>query len=365
MSGIGSLSQNPQARQIEATNTRKKAGRAQRPLRWIAVANTIGAFGIAAVLQRPLAAGNVHAEFFLTLCIALAVAYWGIWAWSLFSPLPASIVGLLLFITGSFATCAQAPTGSEAQYNASLGPIDLITIILLIKAIFDGVRHRVLTMPKILEDSATAPKSRSILSAILLYFFCLSIVVIPRSLAADHKLEIKDFFDVNKMLAIVVIAWAAIAWRDTLPALRLPSFRWMFLGILMGLGTFAFASIYLDSLSYLADLRTPKMSAPLRDAGYSWLFVLGMIAVYPAIFEELAFRGIIVPCLNRLLTTTETIIVSGMMFMILHLSIASAPQLLLLGTLIAWLRIRSGSIWPCMLMHFTHNAMCIAFEKWM
>jgi membrane protease YdiL (CAAX protease family) len=54
-----------------------------------------------------------------------------------------------------------------------------------------------------------------------------------------------------------------------------------------------------------------------------------------------------------------------MMFMILHLSIPSAPQLLLLGIVIGILRVRSGSLWPCVLMHFTHNAMCIAFERWM
>jgi membrane protease YdiL (CAAX protease family) len=53
------------------------------------------------------------------------------------------------------------------------------------------------------------------------------------------------------------------------------------------------------------------------------------------------------------------------MFMILHLSVPSAPHLLLLGALTGFVRLRSKSIWPCVLMHFTHNAMCLAFERWM
>ncbi len=66
-----------------------------------------------------------------------------------------------------------------------------------------------------------------------------------------------------------------------------------------------------------------------------------------------------------MLSETETIAVSALMFMILHLSPLGAPYLLLVGGLAGWLRLRSKSIWPCMLLHFVHNAMCIFAPHWL
>jgi membrane protease YdiL (CAAX protease family) len=87
-----------------------------------------------------------------------------------------------------------------------------------------------------------------------------------------------------------------------------------------------------------------------------------MIAAFPAFFEEVAFRGVIVPVLKRALTVRETVFVSGAMFMILHLNPMSAPVLLAAGIMLGYLRIKSGSIWPCVMLHFTHNALILLFE---
>ena len=355
-----------QATQISAETNRRKSTAAARPLRWIAVAQTLNAVVLASLLQRVLANGNPYAIFLLVITIALAASFWGLWAWSLVSPLPAAIVGLLLYTSISIATFTQIPTDSPARYHAGLGPFGLITIILLVIAIIHGARQRALLVTTDTSDASTAPCTRSITSAIFLYLFLLSIVVIPRSLAADHDMDMKDLFDVHKLIAIVVITWAALSWRDVLPAIRrIGSPTWLLLGVLLGLSTFIVASIYGDLISYFLGVPPARISQPFRDAGYSWFTVVCMIAVFPAIFEELSFRGIIIPCLNRVLTTNETIIVSAMMFMILHLSVPKAPPLLLAGIIMGVLRFRSRSIWPGVLMHFTHNAMFIACDRWM
>ena len=80
--------------------------------------------------------------------------------------------------------------------------------------------------------------------------------------------------------------------------------------------------------------------------------------------EELAFRGFIQSSLMRVLGTYESVFVSALMFGILHLSIPSMPHLFLIGVVLGWLRVRTGSLYPGMLMHLTHNLLVVLAERW-
>lgn len=80
------------------------------------------------------------------------------------------------------------------------------------------------------------------------------------------------------------------------------------------------------------------------------------IAVLPAITEELAFRGAVLPGLRGLLGDTTAIAVSAMLFAILHLQLPSLVHLTLLGAILGAVRVKSGSIWPCVLIHGAYNA---------
>ena len=48
--------------------------------------------------------------------------------------------------------------------------------------------------------------------------------------------------------------------------------------------------------------------------------------------------------------------------MTLHLEPLMFPHLLALGGITAWMRMRSGSLYPGMLMHFVHNTLVIVVE---
>jgi membrane protease YdiL (CAAX protease family) len=89
-----------------------------------------------------------------------------------------------------------------------------------------------------------------------------------------------------------------------------------------------------------------------------------MVAVQPAIFEELAFRGVILAGVQHVLSPMESVVVSALMFMIIHLAVPSFPHLFVLGLALGWLRVHTGSLYPGMLLHFTHNLLCIVFEVW-
>ena len=110
------------------------------------------------------------------------------------------------------------------------------------------------------------------------------------------------------------------------------------------------------------DVEEPKCAEPILGAGYGWGTVILVFCIQPAVIEELAFRGVILGSLRRVLGRRDAVIVSALMFMVLHLSVLSFPHLLLIGLVLGYLRIRSGSLYPCMVLHFTHNFMAIMAE---
>lgn len=94
----------------------------------------------------------------------------------------------------------------------------------------------------------------------------------------------------------------------------------------------------------------------LLDAS-SWLALL-VGALLPAICEELSFRGYVLGAL-RPLGPTAAVLLTGLLFGALHLSLVRLVPLALLGMLWALAVQRSGSILPGMVMHLLNNGIAL------
>ena len=114
---------------------------------------------------------------------------------------------------------------------------------------------------------------------------------------------------------------------------------------------------YLDQFQGLLESLRPR-----RPIG--WVFSLGAIAVAPAVFEEVVFRGVLTPVLNRAAGPAVAVLVSGVLFGAIHIDLLAdgtsvyyrVPFAILLGMLLAKLRLDTGSLWPSMVAHATLNA---------
>jgi membrane protease YdiL (CAAX protease family) len=114
--------------------------------------------------------------------------------------------------------------------------------------------------------------------------------------------------------------------------------------------------------------------------GQSWpLFVLRNATVifllggfFPALGEEIGWRGLLVPQLAKLTSFTNVAFISGAIWALWHYPLilfadyhASAPRwvaLLCFSVLVigisfafAWLRLKSGSVWTAAILHASHN----------
>ena len=90
------------------------------------------------------------------------------------------------------------------------------------------------------------------------------------------------------------------------------------------------------------------------------LFNLFMIALLPAIGEELLFRGVI----QRIFTTMTKshhwgIWISAILFSSLHLQFYGFVPRMLLGVLFGYLLVWSGSMWLPVMAHFLNNALAV------
>lgn len=89
------------------------------------------------------------------------------------------------------------------------------------------------------------------------------------------------------------------------------------------------------------------------------VFNLIVLAVTPAICEEILFRGYIQRQSERAWGIVAGILFSGIIFGLYHLRLSQALPLSVLGIYLAYLTWRTGSLWPAIMVHFANNAIAV------
>jgi sodium transport system permease protein len=104
---------------------------------------------------------------------------------------------------------------------------------------------------------------------------------------------------------------------------------------------------------------TQSISRMLETAPYVWLPFL-LMAVLPAVCEEIAFRGFILSGLRHLGHKWWAIGLSAVFFGMAHTVVQQSIAAAALGAIIAYIAIQSGSLIPGMLFHATYNSLMLA-----
>ena len=101
----------------------------------------------------------------------------------------------------------------------------------------------------------------------------------------------------------------------------------------------------------------PLLELVLESRDPLALSLLAMTAVVLApLFEEVIFRGTLLPVLARRTGSLTGVVLSGLLFGMAHISIGELAPLTVLGIGLALLRLSSGRLFPCVLMHALWNA---------
>lgn len=94
-----------------------------------------------------------------------------------------------------------------------------------------------------------------------------------------------------------------------------------------------------------------------------WQLVF-FVTIMPAVFEEIAFRGVLLSGLRKQLRRPwAAVLVSALVFGVFHVSLFRIAPTALLGVALAVVVVRTGSIYPAMLWHFLNNFLALVPEQ--
>lgn len=188
----------------------------------------------------------------------------------------------------------------------------------------------------------------------------LIVLLVPplKALATPYKLLLGQI-----LWYILVFGWLAGILRLRYDRPFWPSLGWFAPRPLSAIGSAALGPILAIGLSLLGALmRTPQITLPfegmLKTPALLILFGL-LVALIGPICEELAFRGFMMPLFIRSLGAVAGIVITGILFGVLHgfeyPDWRPVVLITLAGVVFGWRRYETGSTVNSMLMHAGFN----------
>jgi membrane protease YdiL (CAAX protease family) len=166
-----------------------------------------------------------------------------------------------------------------------------------------------------------------------------------------------ELFWVEIVLAVITLRFVLLNRREMRRVLRFRKFRWY---RLFGVIVIAFLASALVSFS-VREVNVTFFNTDISyyDAykmySYPIPIMLYSIALTPAIFEEMAFRGVMYNYCASFLDERLVVAVTAFLFAIMHLSLISLVWLIPFGFFIGHLRRRYRTIWYGVVFHFSFN----------
>lgn len=117
----------------------------------------------------------------------------------------------------------------------------------------------------------------------------------------------------------------------------------------------------IDHMLELGGYDLQAISLPVDNFGWLLLSIL-LLAALPAVFEELVFRGILLNGLRDGLGDVSALFMSAFMFAIMHGSIQQLIYPFILGIVLGWIAMRTGSTFSSMLVHFLNNTIAVVIN---
>lgn len=163
--------------------------------------------------------------------------------------------------------------------------------------------------------------------------------------------------------AVIVLVFVGARRQDLLPLLRFPRLGAARLFELLGIAL-AFAVVMSVYFAILQRMGVPflHLATSYQKSGWPIWSMLLLVSVMPAIFEELAFRGVIQSTLEHVVNDREAWLIQAALFSVLHLLPIIFPSHFLMGLCFGYIRNRSKSLYPSMVLHAAWNASVVLKE---
>lgn len=122
-----------------------------------------------------------------------------------------------------------------------------------------------------------------------------------------------------------------------------------------------FAANSIVNFLYVFGIAPPDYPEMLEPTPLSLILNLFVVAVLPAVLEEMVYRGFILQTLRRY-GDGLAILVSAILFGLMHGNILQIPFAFLIGLVMGFMVVQTGNIWMAVALHFTNNAIAVLLD---
>lgn len=94
------------------------------------------------------------------------------------------------------------------------------------------------------------------------------------------------------------------------------------------------------------------------------MITLLLVAVVGPVAEEIFFRGFVLTGLLRRFGVARALLLSSLLFGAFHIDPGAILLTFMLGLVLGWVYLKTGSIWPAIFAHSLHNAVAVLATKY-
>ena len=221
-------------------------------------------------------------------------------------------------------------------------------------------------------------RERGATASVMEAMLCGAVILVARFFASLATTEnVNDWNGLAKALLVSQVAliltpallMAIMLTKSVRTSLRLtvPKPTDLLICIILAVSFHPLATWFSHAVSYVYPL-SPAMLEALTGISQAindtplWTILL-MMAVLPAICEEVAFRGFVFGGLLRQNGVLRAILVSAVFFGLTHGILQQSIAATFMGLLLGWVAWRTGGIVCTILMHMIHNALSLTLAR--
>jgi len=173
-----------------------------------------------------------------------------------------------------------------------------------------------------------------------------------------------ELFWVELLLAAITLRFAWLNWSQIKPVLRFNNFKWDTLLKVIAIAATGSLLVTISVRELNVSFFQSEVSyyEAYKIYNYPTLVMIYSIALMPAIFEELAFRGVMYNYCANFLDERLVVAVIAFLFAIMHLNLMSLVWLIPFAFFIGNLRRKYNTLWYGIIFHFTFNLTACLFD---
>ena len=212
----------------------------------------------------------------------------------------------------------------------------------------------------------------SIASVLPTLLFAVVLVVLSVcGLTANESYARADWYIYVSFLTPQIAFFLVLVWflryskqptKSFLKAQKCP-LKYYFIAVLLQIGLLSLSqlnSLFLRTLEKVG-YENSEIVLPSLD-GFGFFGVLLVVALLPAVMEEMMFRGVLLHGL-RSFKTGWAVVVCGALFSLYHQNPAQTIYQFCCGACFALVAVRAGSVLPTVIAHFLNNAFILILTK--